>query len=59
MQESLATEPAPTCGGNPGDRLGMANPAATYCKDLGYQYRTAQTNKGEAGDLRVPGRRGV
>ena len=49
VQESLASEPTPACGANPGDRLGMANPAATYCKDLGYQYRIAQTNKGEEG----------
>ena len=48
-QEELAGEPAPACGDAPGDRLGMANPAATYCKELGYQYRTAQTNKGEQG----------
>ena len=49
VQESVAGEPTPACGANPGDRLGMANPAATYCKDLGYQYRTAQTSKGEEG----------
>jgi len=27
----------------------MANPAATYCKELGYEYRITQTNKGEEG----------
>ncbi len=49
LQEDLATEPASTCGGDLGDRLGMANPAATYCKELGYEYRITQTNKGEEG----------
>jgi putative hemolysin/C1A family cysteine protease len=49
LQEDLATEPAPTCGGDRGDRLGMANPAATYCKELGYEYRITQTDKGEEG----------
>jgi len=49
LQEDLATEPAPTCGGDRGDRLGMANPAATYCKELGYEYRITQTDKGEQG----------
>jgi len=49
LQEDIATEPAPTCGGDLGDRLGMANPAATYCKELGYEYRITQTDKGEEG----------
>jgi putative hemolysin len=31
------------------DRLGMANPAATYCQELGYEYRITQTGKGEQG----------
>jgi putative hemolysin len=49
LQENLATEPAPTCGGDRGDQLGMANPAAIYCKELGYEYRITQTDKGEEG----------
>jgi len=49
LQEDIATEPVLTCGGDRGDRLGMANPAATYCKELGYEYRITQTNKGEEG----------
>ena len=44
------TAPAPACGDAQGDdRLGMANPAATYCRELGYQYRIDQTAKGEQG----------
>jgi len=39
-----------SCGdGGPGDRLGMANPAATYCEELGYEYRVVQTGSGEQG----------
>jgi putative hemolysin len=50
VQESLASEAAPACGDSgQGDRLGMANPAATYCKELGYEYRITQTSKGEQG----------
>jgi len=38
--QDFASQAPATCGGsNTGDRLGMANPAATYCKDLGYDYR--------------------
>jgi C1A family cysteine protease len=48
-QQSFGAEPASSCGGNPGDRLGMANPAAIYCKELGYEYRITQTDKGEEG----------
>jgi putative hemolysin len=48
-QQSFGAEPASGCGGNPGDRLGMANPAAIYCKELGYEYRITQTDKGEEG----------
>ena len=47
---TLASEAPPTCGDKvPGDRLGMANPAATYCKDLGYDYRISKTSAGEEG----------
>ncbi len=48
-RQSLGAEPASSCGGNPGDRLGMGNPAAIYCKELGYEYRITQTSKGEEG----------
>jgi len=42
--------PAPACGdAQSADHLGMANPAATYCRELGYQYRIDQTTKGEQG----------
>ncbi|MGD0115252.1 MAG: DUF333 domain-containing protein, partial [Dehalococcoidia bacterium] len=39
--QDFASYPPATCGGgsNDADRLGMANPAATYCTDLGYDYR--------------------
>jgi len=41
---------APVCADSGlGDRLGMANPAATYCKELGYDYRITRNNKGEEG----------
>ena len=32
-----------------GERLGMANPAATYCRELGYEYRIARDAQGEEG----------
>ncbi len=47
---SVAGEAAPSCGSNgQTDRLGMANPAATYCQELGYEYRITETGKGEQG----------
>jgi len=49
VQDEFASYPAPSCGDDQGDRLGMANPAATYCRELGYQYRITQTAKGEQG----------
>lgn len=55
VQEELASQPKATCGGaEQADRLGMANPAATYCKELGYEYHVAQTGKGEEGMCLLP-----
>ncbi len=48
-QKALVAESSPSCSSNVGNRLGMANPAATYCKELGYEYRITQTGKGEQG----------
>jgi len=46
----LAGQAAPACADSGlGERLGMANPAATYCKELGYEYRISRNNKGEEG----------
>lgn len=35
-------------------RIGIANPAAVYCLDLGYQYRIADTAQGERGECVLP-----
>ncbi len=44
--EDLVSE-VPACGSsNEGDRLGMSNPAAIYCKDLGYDYRMSTAADG-------------
>jgi putative hemolysin/C1A family cysteine protease len=48
--ESTMPSAAPACGNNgQSDRLGMANPAATYCRELGYDYRVGRSSKGEEG----------
>ncbi len=46
--QDFSSQAPATCGGgsNNGDRLGMANPAATYCKDLGYDYRISSAADG-------------
>ncbi|MEM3139823.1 MAG: DUF333 domain-containing protein, partial [Archaeoglobaceae archaeon] len=31
------------------DNVGLANPAAVYCKDLGYSYRIESTPQGQFG----------
>jgi len=41
-----------SCGGN---GPGMANPAAVYCRELGYQYRIADTDEGQSGVCIFPG----
>jgi len=49
-QNGLAGQVAPACADSGlEDRLGMANPAATYCKELDYEYRITRNNKGEEG----------
>jgi putative hemolysin/C1A family cysteine protease len=55
-QDGPTSESVSSCGANnsQGDRLGMANPAATYCKDLGYDYSVVETNDGERGKCIFP-----
>jgi C1A family cysteine protease len=38
-----------------GNALGMANPAAVYCRELGYQYRIVDTAEGQSGICIFPG----
>ncbi|GAG31953.1 unnamed protein product, partial [marine sediment metagenome] len=38
-----------------GNALGMANPAAVYCRELGYQYRIVGTDEGQSGICTFPG----
>ncbi len=55
--QDFSSQAPATCGGgsNNGDRLGMANPAATYCKDLGYDYRiTSSADGSEQGTCVFP-----
>jgi len=40
------------CSGN---APGMANPAAVYCEELGYEYRSVDTNEGQQGVCILPG----
>ena len=40
-----------SCGGN---APGMANPAAVYCHELGYEYQTANTDQGQYGICSFP-----
>ena len=40
------------CGGN---APGMANPAAVYCRELGYEYRIVATDEGQSGRCIFPG----
>jgi putative hemolysin len=40
------------CGG---DGLGMANPAAVYCRELGYEYKIVDTDEGQHGICIFPG----
>ena len=46
----LKEKPA-TCGGN---AIGMANPAAVYCSELGYNYKIEETELGEVGTCIMP-----
>jgi putative hemolysin len=54
QQDPSSQSPASCDGSNSGDRLGMANPAATYCKDLGYNYSISGTANGEQGNCVFP-----
>jgi putative hemolysin len=38
-----------------GSAPGMANPAAVYCEELGYEYRSVDTNEGQQGVCILPG----
>jgi len=42
---------ASTCSGN---APGMANPAAVYCRELGYEYEIADTDEGQSGACIFP-----
>jgi len=44
-----------TTSGCDGNALGMANPAAVYCHELGYQYRIVDTDEGQSGTCIFPG----
>ena len=46
---SPATDWYGACGGSSGAALGMANPAAVYCRELGYSYRIFGTDEGQQG----------
>jgi len=43
------TEAQDACGGTSDGVLGMANPAAVYCRELGYDYRIVETAAGQQG----------
>jgi putative hemolysin len=46
-----ANDIASTCNGN---APGTANPAAVYCEELGYEYRSVDTNEGQQGACIFP-----
>ena len=46
-----SSDAALTAGGN---TLGMANPAAVYCRELGYEYRIVNTDDGQQGMCGFP-----
>jgi C1A family cysteine protease len=46
-----SSDVALTAGGN---ALGMANPAAVYCRELGYEYRVVDTGEGQQGICAFP-----
>jgi subtilisin-like proprotein convertase family protein/putative hemolysin len=50
-QAQEATDATLVCGG---DGLGMANPAAVYCRELGYEYQIVDTDKGQYGICVLP-----
>jgi putative hemolysin len=45
-EDVVSNDIASDCGG---DNLGMANPAAVYCRELGYEHRTVDTDEGQSG----------
>jgi putative hemolysin len=50
IPSASSQDAGPPCGNDgQSDRLGMANPAATYCRELGYDYRVGRSSKGEEG----------
>jgi len=54
-EQFQASESANTCGGSiDGNAVGMANPAAIYCRDLGYEYRIVDAGQGEQGICAFP-----
>jgi len=50
--EIASNDAASTCGQN---ALGMASPAAVYCRELGYEYRIVDTGEGQQGTCIFPG----
>ena len=56
LQESLATDSGEqSCGcGEPFGKIGMRNPAAVYCEELGYEYRIEETADGQRGVCVMP-----
>jgi C1A family cysteine protease len=51
---SQAAEAQNACDGTSDGALGMANPAAVYCRELGYDYRIVETEEGEEGVCTFP-----
>lgn len=54
VETDLAAEPSGPSA-PPEAPIGIANPAAVYCDELGYQYRIAKTAQGERGECVLPG----
>jgi hypothetical protein len=52
LDELASDDITSVCGG---DAPGMANPAAVYCRELGYEYRLVNTAQGQQGKCIFPG----
>jgi len=42
------------CGHNGAENIGMGNPAAVYCNEMGYEYKVVKTEDGEKGIVTLP-----
>lgn len=51
---SQVSEARDACEGTSEGALGMSNPAAVYCRELGYDYRIVETDEGEQGVCAFP-----